>query len=395
MVTLTTFDAVLKDIYEAMTRSQLNLTTGALASAIEQTARNIEGGRKVVKPAPYGVNGGTGSFSESGTLPAAGGNMYVDFTSYLKNLAGVIKFTDKVMEASKSSRAAFENAFESEMDGLMKGAKHTYGRQIYMDGTGNLTACGTTADSVTVSVASTQYLIEGMTIDILLTATGAAITNGSARRISAVDRSANTIVLSGADKVTTSSANHIVEQGSLNNELTGLEAVYAQTGDLYGLSKTTYPWLKPYVHPNAGAISDQLIIDVINYVEEYYGSKINMIHCNPNVHSEYYAYLESTKRSPNTLDLKGGFKAISINGIPLVKDRYVKSGVMKLNDTTQFKMHVLKDWSWMNKDGAILKWVSNYAAYTAILLKYAELICDHPGGQAEISGITTTSTLFK
>ena len=43
----------------------------------------------------------------------------------------------------------------------LRGAKFTYGRQFYLDGTGILTACGITADATTVVVASTQYLVEG------------------------------------------------------------------------------------------------------------------------------------------------------------------------------------------------------------------------------------------
>jgi len=396
MVTMSTFDAALKEVYENPTRDQINIGSGAFAMKVEQTPRDIVGGRRVIKPAPYGVNGGTGSGSDTDALPVSGGNKYADFISTIKSVRGVIKFTDQVMKASRSDRAAFLSAMQSEEDGMLKSLKHTYGRQMYMDGVGKLAVCGTTSASTTVTVASTQYLVEGQTIDIR-DGSNALITNGTQRRIEAVNRAAKTIVLDTAGGVvTTTSANYITEQGSYNKEITGMEAVYAQSGTLYTLSKTDYPWLIPYQHPNTGDIEDQKIIDVINYVEEFFGSTINLIPVNPAVETEYYKYLEVTKRSPNPLVLEGGYKALSIGGRPMTKDRFVKPGVMKLLDTTQWQMHTMDggDWSWLDEDGKILKWVSGYAMWTAAMIKYCELICNHPGGQAELTGITTTSTLF-
>lgn len=399
MVTMQTFDTALKDIYEEPMRDQINIGSGIFLAKVEQTSKDIEGGRRVYKIAPYGVNGGTGSGSDTQALPVSGGNLYAPFVSGIKSIRGVIKFTDQVMKASRSSKAAFLSAMESEQDGLLKSARFTYGRQSYLNGTGICTSCGVTNDSVVVNVESTQYLIEGMIIDIVNAQTGVPIQNGTQRRIVAVNRIGDqkSIVLDGATGVTTTSAHAIVEQGSLNQELTGMEAVFAQSGSLYGLDKSQYPWLVPYRHDlQDSAFDDQTIVDTINFVEEYRGSNINLLIANPAVESEYYKYLEATKRSVNTTTLEGGYKSLSVAGRPMVKDRFVKPGCLKLLDTTQWKMHTLDggDWSWLDEDGKILKWVSGYAMWTAVLIKYCELICDHPGGQAEIVNIATASNLF-
>ncbi|MFA6662604.1 MAG: hypothetical protein WCS56_06180, partial [Bacilli bacterium] len=198
MVTITTAGNVLKTVYEKLLGDQLNIEATPLAQKIAMTERNIVGGAKVVKAAPYGVNGGTGSFSESGALPTAGGNYHVNFESTLKNIGGVIHISDKVMKSSLSDKAAFVNLLTSETEGLKKGAKLTYARQFYLDGTGVLTACGVTNASTTVIVASAQYLMEGMIVDIVTTATGVAVENGTARRILAVNRGESpSIVLAG------------------------------------------------------------------------------------------------------------------------------------------------------------------------------------------------------
>lgn len=399
MVTMHTFDTALKDIYEEPMRAQINIGSGIFLAKVEQTSKDIEGGRRVYKIAPYGVNGGTGSGSDTQPLPVSGGNLYAPFVSGIKSIRGVIKFTDQVMRASRSNKAAFLSAMESEQDGLLKSARFTYGRQSYLNGTGICTKCGETNNSVVVNVESTQYLIEGMIIDIVDAQTGVPIQNGTQRRIVAVNRIGDqkSIVLDGTTGVTTTSEHAIVEQGSFNQELTGMEAVFAQSGSLYGLDKSQYPWLVPYRHDlQDGAIDDQTIVDTINFVEEYRGSNINLLIANPAVESEYYKYLEATKRSVNTTTLEGGYKSLSVAGRPMVKDRFVKPGCLKLLDTTQWKMHTLdgSDWSWLDEDGKILKWVSGFAMWTAVLIKYCELICDHPGGQAEIVNIATASNLF-
>lgn len=398
MVTMQTFDVALKDIYEEPTKDQINIGSGIFLSKVEQTSRDIEGGRRVYKIAPYGVNGGTGSGSDTQALPVAGGNNYVPFISGIKSIRGVIRFTDQVMKASRSNRAAFESAMQSEQDGLLKSVKHTYGRQVYLDGTGICATCDVNVATTTLLVDTTQYLVEGMTIDIVDATTGAAVANGTQRRIAAVVRTGpvRSITLVGAAAVTTAATDVIVEQGSWNQELTGMEAVYAQAGNLYGLNKALYPWLVPYQNNLGGNIDDQAIVDTINFVEEYRGSNINLITVNPAVESEYYKYLEATKRSVNTETLEGGYKTLKVCGRTMSKDRFIRPGTMKLNDTTQWKMHTMDggDWSWLDEDGKILKWVSGFAMWEAAMIKYCELICDHPGGQAEITNITTTSNLF-
>jgi hypothetical protein len=391
-VTTTTADAAFKDIYLDIVKDQVNTRSAAVYNKIKTSTRDIVGvggTHKVVKLAPYGVNGGVGAGTESGALPSSGGNNYENFKSAIKCLYGVIELTDLSVEASKHDQSSFVNLLKAEMDGLLKHAKHSYGRQIYLDGTGNLTACGNTTTSLTVNVVSTQYLIEGMTIDILTTSTGSAISDGSARRIKNVDRVNNTITLTGTDTVSTSALNHITEQGALDNELTGFGAVFTNSGTLYELSKSTYSWLIPQLDTSIGALSDKKIINYMMDINDYAGGNVDFIAAHPRVYTEYYEYLEATKRSANTLDLQGGFKALSINGQPMVPDRFVSAQTMYLLDTTQWTFHQLLDWAWMeNTQGAILRQVAGYAKWTATIRKYAEMICDHPYAQAKLSGIT-------
>ena len=58
---------------------------------------------------------------------------------------------------------------------------------------------------------------------------------------------------------------------------------------------------------------------------------------------------------------------------------------MFLLNTDDFALYQLCDWEWLeDEDGKILKQSPGKAAYSATLVKYAELICKKPCGQAII-----------
>ena len=88
------------------------------------------------------------------------------------------------------------------------------------------------------------------------------------------------------------------------------------------------------------------------------------------------------------MELAGGFKAISYNGIPVVSDRFAPQGTMYLLNTKEFNLHQLCDWKWLEgEDGRVIKQNLNRPTYSATLVKYADIICNKPAGQAMISGI--------
>jgi hypothetical protein len=88
------------------------------------------------------------------------------------------------------------------------------------------------------------------------------------------------------------------------------------------------------------------------------------------------------------MDIEGGHKSISFNGIPIVADRFCPYGTMYLINTDDFKLCQLGDWQWMeSEDGKILHQIPGKPVYTATLVKYAELLCTRPNGQARITGI--------
>ncbi|HIW56156.1 MAG TPA: phage major capsid protein [Firmicutes bacterium] len=386
MVTLQSAENALKTLYLGVVSDQLNTNVNPLLAAIEQTASDVWG-KEIRKLAPYGINGGIGAGTETGDLPAAAENNYAQFVLTLKNLYGTIEISDKAIRASQNNAGAFVNLLNAEMEGLLKASKFNFGRMLYGDGTGTLTTVES-ASGNNVVVASVQNLIEGMVVDVL-TSEGAS-TGVAGRRITSIDRSSKTITLSGnvIPASTLTKGNIITVQGSYKNELTGLGAIFGTGSTLYGLSKTANKWLNPRSYTST-AIDDVTIQKVIDEMDEVAGSKADFIVCSFGVKRAYQEYLTENKSNVDIMNLAGGYKAISYNGIPVVSDRFAPSGTMYVLDTTEFHLHQLCDWRWLEGDnGKIIRQVAGKPVYTATLVKYADLICDKPSGQAKISGIT-------
>ena len=124
-------------------------------------------------------------------------------------------------------------------------------------------------------------------------------------------------------------------------------------------------------------------------IEEISGEKVDFIVCSWGVRRALCEYYKQNQVSLPTMDIEGGVKAISFNGIPVVADRFCPKGTMYLLNTNHFKVHQLCDWQWLEgEDGKILKQVPGKPVYTATLVKYAELMCENPSAQGMLSDIT-------
>ncbi len=385
MVTLTSADNALKTLYLGVVSEQLNTAVNPLLARIEQTTSDVWG-KEVRKLASFGVNGGIGAGTEDGELPSAAGNNYAQFVLPLKNLYGTIEISDKAIRASMDNSGAFVNLLQSEMEGLIRASKFNFGRMLYGDGSGKLcTVSAVSGNEVTVD--SVNNVMEGMVVDVIGNSGKTPV--ATARRIVDIDREGKKITLSGAALTGTVTADDFLTvQGSYNKEITGLGAIFGDSATLYGLQRTSNKWLTPY-KKTAETLNDVTIQKAIDALEETAGSTADFIVCSGGVKRAYQDYLITNRTNIDVMNLQGGFKAISYNGIPVVSDRFVPSGTMYILNTADFHLHQLCDWRWLEgDDGRIIKQVPNKPVYTATLVKYADLICDRPIGQAMISGIT-------
>ncbi len=385
-VNLTNADSALKSVYLDAITSQLNDNVNPFLAAIEKSTNDVYG-KEVRKLAIYGMNGGIGAGTEDGDLPPAAGNNYGQFVTTLKNLYGVIEISDKAIRASENNAGAFVNLLNAEMDGLIKSSTFNFGRMLFGNGKGIISKIVNITEE-TIMVDNIQNFIEGMPIDFR-DAQGNIIDGN--RRVKMVDYKNRFIVLFGEPTTLskTPQGTIISVQGSYGNEITGLGALFDfEAPTIYGLEKNQNSWLKPYYRLEAGEIDELDLQTALDTIEANSGQAVNFIMCSWGVRRALMKVLSQNKRVVDTMELAGGFKAMSYNGIPIVVDRFCPSGTMYLLNTNDFALHQLCDWQWLTDDeGKVLHQVPGKPVYSATLVKYADLICSRPNGQGIMTGI--------
>lgn len=385
MVTLQTADKALKSFYLDAVSDTLNHKVNPFLSMVKQSTADVWG-KDVRKLVRYGVNGGISSGEEAGPLPEAGGNNYVQFVAPLKNLYGTIEISDKAIRASANNEGAFVNLLNDEMEGLIKNATFHFGRMLFGPEKNTQYYFDAVSSSNQLTVMSTLNLFEGMTVYILSEDFELNETIG-ARRITKVDRTAGKITLSGESINSVLTSGYVVTSKNYANDLTGLESIFS-ANTLYGVKRSDYSFMKPIVKSTVGELDENTIQTVIDELEECGGSTVNLIICSWGVRRALVNYYKEKGMAMQTMEIEGGFKTLSFNGIPVVTDRFCPQGTMYLLNTDDFKLCQLCDWQWLEgDDGKILRQVPGKPVYNATLVKYAELICERPGGQAKLTGI--------
>ena len=388
MIDLTSAQNALKDAYLSAVSNVLNTKTNPLFAKIKQSTNDVYG-RQIIKVAPIGINGGIGAGTETGELPTAKGNNYVQLKTTLKNLYGTLEISDKAIRASANNNGAFIDLLSAEMEGLINSSKFNLSRMLYGDGTGAVATVVSYADGV-ATMNSVKNLIEGMVVDVYTSA--GVKTSNVGLRIKYVDR-VNKAVTFTTNPTEITEGCVLYVQGSKGNEITGLGAIFNTASNLYGLTRSENKWLNPYISTTSQEISDNVLQTAIDFLEENSSSNVDFISCGAGVRRAYLQYLACYRRNVDVIELESGHKAISVGGVPMVVDRFVEDDTLYLLDTSKFTLHQLCDWEWIEgESGNILHQKAGYPAYSATLVKYADLVCDQPNGQAKITNIQSTVT---
>ena len=385
-VNLTNADSALKSYYLDVVKDKLNYSVNPFLAAIKHSTEDVYG-KDVRKLAVHGLNGGIGAGTEDGKLPVSSSNNYTQLVSTLKNIYGTIEISDKAIRASQSDSGAFVSLLNAEMEGLINASTYNFGRMLFGDGTGVLAQIAAVNPEGFI-VPSTDKLKLDMIVDFY-TADGEPIPSATGRRINSID-SVNYCFTVAGEPLTDAeipSGAIVAVQGSYNNEITGLEAIFGNSPTLYGVERAGNDWLKPY-KTVVSTLTENAIQTALDEIEIASGNSINFIVCSWGVRRALIKLLGENRSNIHTMELAGGFKAISYNGIPIVADRFCPKGTMYLLNTDDFSLNQLCDWQWMEgDDGKVLRQVPGKPVYTATLVKYVELMCSRPCGQGMISGI--------
>lgn len=266
-------------------------------------------------------------------------------------------------------------------------------RQFFGDGTGALTACGTTSASTTVVVTTTALIRTNMGIDVVVTSSGATSTGATGRYVSSV-ASTTTFVISGA-AITTDSTFSVYRAGNYGNESNGLQNIVKASGALGGLNPSTagVEYWASTVYSNSGttrAISEALMqksFDAPAEVKFGTGGQPSLIIGTFGTRRAYQNLLSSLKRySPNVLELEGGFTALEYNGLPFVVDRAAFANTVWFLDESHFQLFQVTEPGWMDDDGKVLKW-DTATGYKGVYRWFLNLGTDARDAHAQLTDI--------
>lgn len=384
MVSLQSAENALKSFYLDAVKDSIDTKTSPFLAKVEQSTADIYG-KDVKKVVRLGFHAGVVSGTETGDLPKADAAKYLQLTASLKNLYGTIEISDKAIRATQGNESGLVNLLNSEMDNLLKGAKYNFNRMVMGDGKGRLGVYELQDDRTKMKLPTISTLQVGMVVN-LCNYDGVPYDGATQRTILAIDPVEKLVKFSG-DPIPEGFSTGVLYLDTVDEEMTGLEALFTNKS-VYGLSEEDYAKIKPVDYLLDGAIDELTLQTVVDMVEEHSGSAPNMIICSYGVRRALINYFTSMGTRLQTMEIEGGYKSISFNGIPIVADRFCPYGTMYLVNTDDFKLCQLGDWQWMeSEDGKILHQIPGKPVYTATLVKYAELLCTRPNAQARIYGI--------
>ena len=285
---------------------------------------------------------------------------------------------------------AMANALDVEVKGAYETAKWNVGRSLFGNGTGVLTTISKleTAGN-TITVADTKYLKEGLIIDIYATGGASPVSGGAGRRIVSVDRTNKTITVSG--DAMTLAAGFITVQNSYNREITGLGAIFDDNvTSLYGIAKTSNPFLYPVAVDANDTIEDGTITKALRLAKNDKNSNIDMLLCGDDAYDVYIDYLRTNNIRVEEMSktITGGFKAIKFifgnTEVDIVNESFVPAGEMWGVDSKALELHT-QEWNFADlQGGGIFNLMENQSVYRALLCNYGDLICTNPGGCVRI-----------
>jgi hypothetical protein len=329
--TLSSADAILKDLYVGPIVEQLNYKTYCL-DRIERDSDHIDHtGRRAIVPVRSGRNRGRGSRADAGTLPVAGKQTYADAIISIKYHYSAIEVSDGAIQASKSNEGAFLNILDDESKQVAKDLRKDMNRQVFGDGTGLLASVAATATTqVTITLDSVQYIAVGDPVDVLVKSTGATGTGAVGTSVSArVGGSTKTVTL--ADTVTVDLTHGVYISGDRNLEMeVGLRNAAATTRSLHSISSTVagnqyWDAQVRLVGSSASALSvagetsfEQLADDVGQTGE----GETEVFLTTRGIRRRLADTYQSQKRfnDAQAVNVHGGYSAIMVNELPVISD---------------------------------------------------------------------------
>ncbi len=386
MITLSSAENVLKDVYLGVIANQISTKTNPLFNMIKKSSRNIVG-KEIRFAAPVGINGGIMAGSETCELPEGMSRPFLSLTATLKNLYGRLEISDKAIKCSSSDVNSFVNLLQDGMDSLIQASVFNLSRMLYGNGSGEVAKISE-IDGEKAVVNASGGVAPGMHVDIykgetLKAADVVVASVNNAERTVLFNKTLTEMGVEAGDK--------LYVHNSRGNEITGLKGILANE-TIYGVTRAENPVLTAHKHLSfdTDAFDEAFVQTMIDAVERN-GTTTNYISTSYELKRTYQQYLTLYKKNVEFATLENGSKYVAHVGVPIVPTSFVNQTEAYFLNTDDFTFYELGDWKWLEDEaGRVLKQHSNKPTYSATLVKYTELVCQKINGVGYCSGMKTT-----
>jgi hypothetical protein len=397
-----TLSNVLKDVYTGTVVEQLNNEV-LITQRLERDTVDFSGNQLV-----YSVHkersAGVFARGENVAFAQAGAQKYAKPVYDVKALYGRIRVTGLGRVKTAKDAGSFLRVLESEISGIKNDLKMDLARQLYGLGTGQISG-GSAAASTTITlrdIGNTTNTSEplrkgeiyiGMRLDIGTLAN--PVVQGTGIEVTGFSIANSTITVASAVTVT-AGTHFLFREGnaaasSVSYEVSGLQQLVATAAGSFGgidasVGGNEY-WDNQRINA-AGALSLDVLTQAFNTVMVAGGDTSAMI-ASPGTQRALFNLLQSQVRYTDPLNLKGGFKAIEYMGQPFIADRQAPFGKVFFLDEKYLNVIDAGDWDWLNEDGNILKWVTGFDAWEAVLARYMNISAKRRNTQLVLYGLTS------
>jgi len=426
VITDTELTGLLKNVYSQFREKVQNLVTPLLAQLNKGKAggpRNMRwGGNNVFFDVVVGRPSGA-TFSSAGYFPPD-----TTATEVQGNVGVVRAYTTRQIDGlafvgTQSKDAAFQTIAKKTMEEI-KDASTLLMQQALHNKADGIVALVGSVTSTTVIVVTSPYgvasagqgsllLSVGDYIAVLDTSSSDAVLGRS--NISAIsvsgDNSTLTLTtaitgMAAADKLVKATASDT----SFNSAMNGLINITNRGGSyasLHSISQATYGiWdairmVAGTDTPDASQPTESDIWDLIQRISGRSGKDAMLrpqdflLMTTPGVGKKLIESMVGQRRFDSaefSTTIKGGYKAISVCGIPLVQDYYVPAGTIYLIHIPSLSWVDAKDWGFVEFEGAgPWRWTQGRDAFETSYGWYGNLACLQRNSHGSITGYTDTA----
>lgn len=356
--TLSTADALLKDLYRGPIIEQINYKTYML-DMIERDSESVDfTGRRAIFPVHSAPNFSPTSISDGGTLPTPGIQGYQDGIVAMRYHSAALELTDMAVKQATGNEGSFVNLLQNDSKKLAMDLKKNINRQIFGDGTGLICSLTSGTSTTVFVVDSTQYLRVGSVIDVLVRSTGAATSGGASAVISAINRSTKTITVSAALAGTPDNTYGVYLPGARNIEIdAGLRAVAATSRSLHSINSATAGnefWNGNTRSASGATAGESLFEQLADDVGANGQGEVDTFLTTRGIRRRLADTYQSTKRfvDAKAVEVHGGYQAIFVNEVPVIADDDVPKGFAFALRKDAFKWFQVSDPDWLKAEDA-------------------------------------------